>query len=154
MSRQNAFLGIDVGSISTKAVIIDEKNAILVGAGSLGRALMSYGTFRDYGLNIAAAFDISPAGGEINGRPVYPMEALEAVARSLEARIGIITCPAVAAQQVCDLLVRSGILAIWNFAPVHLNAPENILVQNENMAASLAELSTHLSEKLREEAAG
>ena len=53
-----------------------------------------------------------------------------------------------AAQGVCDALVDSGVLAIWNFAPVHLNTPEGILVQNENMAASLALLSKHLSERL------
>ena len=51
-------------------------------------------------------------------------------------------------QAVCDALVSSGILAIWNFAPMHLNTPEGILVQNENMAASLAVLSKHLSERL------
>lgn len=127
-----------------------QKNAILVGAGSLGRALLSYGTFLDYGLNIAAAFDNDPAlaGHQINGKPVYPMEALEEVSHHLEARIGIITCPAASAQYVCDRLVDCGVLAIWNFAPAHLKAPENILIQSENMAASLAVLTMHLSERL------
>ena len=60
------------------------------------------------------------------------------------------TNPTAAAQPVCDEMIRCGILAIWNFAPVHLNAPENILVQNENMAASLAMLSKHLNQKLKE----
>ena len=126
------------------------KDAILVGVGSLGKALLSYGTFRDYGMNIAAAFDISPdvVGREIDGRKVLPMEELEHVCRRLNVRIGIVTCPASAAQQVCDRLVESGILAIWNFAPTHLAVPENILVQNENMAASLAVLSHHLNERL------
>ena len=130
-----------------------QKNAILVGAGSLGRALMTYGTFRDYGLNIAAAFDVNPAvvGLTINGKPVYPREDMEAAVRRLDARIGIITCPAASAQQVCDRLVAAGILAVWNFAPAHLKAPENILVQNENMAASLAVLTMHLSERLERE---
>ena len=58
--------------------------------------------------------------------------------------------PAEAAQAVCDRLVESGVLAIWNFAPVHLTVPAHILVQNENMAASLAVLSNHLRERLEE----
>ena len=134
----------------------DVKNAILVGAGSLGRALLSYDTFRDYGLNIAAAFDVSPeaVGREINGKPVLPLEALGETVRQLGARIGIIACPASAAQEVCDRLVASGILAVWNFAPVHLNAPTHILVQSENMAASLAVLSMHLNERLTEADSG
>ena len=65
--------------------------------------------------------------------------------------ISIITVPAGNAQQVCDLLIENGILAIWNFAPTHLVVPEHILVQNENMPASLALLSKHLSEHLHSE---
>ena len=56
--------------------------------------------------------------------------------------------PAQFAQDVCDRMIRGGVLAIWNFAPVHLNVPENILVHNENMASSLAVLSRHLKEKM------
>ena len=65
--------------------------------------------------------------------------------------MGIITVPAAAAQSVCDLMVENGICAIWNFAPVSLRVPEDILVQNENMAASLALLSKHLSYKIQSE---
>jgi redox-sensing transcriptional repressor len=67
----------------------------------------------------------------------------------MNIKIGIITVPAQHAQEVCDLLVESGVLAIWNFAPVHLRVPDGILVQNENMAAALAVLSNHLAEKLK-----
>jgi len=66
----------------------------------------------------------------------------------MKIRLGIITVPAFAAQEVCDMLVEAGVLGIWNFSPVHLKVPENVLVQNENMAFSLAMLSKHLSEKL------
>lgn len=129
------------------------KNAVLVGAGSLGRALLSYGTFRDYGVYIAAAFDNSPdmAGKMIAGVEVYPMEELEQMCKQLDAQIGVITCPASSAQEVCDRLVESGVLAVWNFAPTHLTVPQNILVQSENMAASLALLSKHLQDKLESE---
>ena len=68
--------------------------------------------------------------------------------RELGVRIGIITVPAHAAQAVCDQLIDAGVLAIWNFAPVRLVVPEGILVQNENMASSLAILSNHLAEKM------
>ena len=70
------------------------------------------------------------------------------ICKKLNVKIGIITVPDTAAQKVCDLLVESGILAIWNFAPTHIKAPEDILVQNENMASSLALLSNHLREKM------
>ena len=66
-----------------------------------------------------------------------------------QIRIGIITVPAEHAQKVCDLLIENGIRAIWNFAPKHLDVPDDILVQNENMAASLALLSKHLSDRMK-----
>ena len=65
----------------------------------------------------------------------------------LNVHIGIITVPEEQAQAVCDLLVQSGVKAIWNFAPVHLNVPKEIIVQNVNMASSLAILSHQLKEK-------
>ncbi len=126
------------------------ENAVVVGAGNLGRALLSYEGFGAYGLNIVAAFDIDEAlaGQTVRGKEIFLVAKLEDLCERLKIRIGIITVPAVAAQQMCDRLIRGGVLAIWNFAPVHLNVPEGVLVQNENMAASLALLSKHLSEKM------
>ncbi|MDR1978339.1 MAG: redox-sensing transcriptional repressor Rex [Synergistaceae bacterium] len=123
--------------------------AILVGAGHLGKALLSYKGFSDYGLEIVAAFDtaVSLQGAEINGKKIFPLEQLNDFCGRLRVKIGIITVPSNAAAEVCDLLIASGILAIWNFAQTHLNVPEGVLVQNENMAASLALLSKHLAEK-------
>ncbi len=128
----------------------NSNDAVLVGAGSLGRALISYRGFEEYGLSIVAAFDVDPnlTGGEISGKQVLPMSKLSGICRNMNIHIGIITVPASQAQAVCDSLVESGVLAIWNFAPMHLNTPDGILVQNENMAASLAVLSKHLSEQL------
>ena len=126
-------------------------DAVLVGAGKLGRALLGYSGFSEYGLNIVAAFDadVSRCGGEESGKPILPLSRLEEVCRKHNILMGIITVPAPYAQGVCDLLVSNGIQAIWNFAPTHLDAPEGILVQNENMATSLAVLSTHLSAKIK-----
>lgn len=126
-------------------------DAVLVGVGSLGKALISYKGFANYGLNIVAAFDNDPETiDEVVGDcRVRPLSEMQELCKRLRIHIGIITVPADAAQSACDDLLASGILAIWNFAPVHLNAPESVLVQNENMAASLAMLSRRLKEMTR-----
>lgn len=124
--------------------------AIIVGAGKLGQALLAYQGFQDYGMDILAAFDANVDIPQISDeeKPIYPVKDLPEYCQSNEIAIGIITVPAEAAQDVCNNLISVGILAIWNFAPVHLSVPEHILVQNENMASSLAVLSNHLNKKL------
>lgn len=126
-------------------------DAVLVGAGKLGRALLSYSGFAEYGLNILAAFDSNDAliGTSKSGKPIMHMSRLEEFCKLNKVRIGVITVPAEYAQEVCDRLITSGIQAIWNFAPRHLDVPSGILVQSENMAASLAVLSKHLSEQVK-----
>ncbi len=121
----------------------DADNAILVGAGKLGRALLEYSGFEEYGLNIIAGFDIDEAAVSAT-KKILPISKLKDICQRMHVRIGIITVPASCAQQVCDILVDSGILAIWNFAPTHLSVPDGVLVHNENMASSLALLSNHL----------
>ncbi len=126
-------------------------DAILVGAGKLGQALLGYGGFEAYGLNILAAFDADPvANSTEDGKPILPMEELERYCRENKILMGVITVPAACAQQVCDQLIACGIKAIWTFAPVHLEVPEHILVQSENMANSLALLSMHLKAQIKE----
>ena len=127
-------------------------DAVLVGAGKLGRALMGYAGFQAYGLNIVAAFDSDPAtlGMDESGKPVLDVGRLKDLCRRMNIRIGVITVPARQAQRVCDELVESGVLAIWNFAPTHLSAPAGILIRSENMAASLALLSKHLTDAAQE----
>lgn len=125
----------------------DVKVAVIAGAGHLGQALLAYGGFGDYGLDVRAAFDTDPAleGTQIHGKPVYAMDTFPQRVRELKARIGIITVPAHAAQAVCDRMVEAGIAAIWNFAPAYVETPPDVILQNENMAASLALLSSKLS---------
>ena len=124
-------------------------DAILIGAGKLGQALMGYGGFNAYGLNILAAFDVKPFAQQTDeGKPVYHIDKLESFCAENNVLMGIITVPAQYAQDVCDRLVACGIKAIWNFAPTHLEVPSNILVQNENMATSLAVLSMHLQAQI------
>ncbi|MCI5994055.1 MAG: redox-sensing transcriptional repressor Rex [Clostridiales bacterium] len=129
----------------------DTNDAVLIGAGKLGRALLGYSGFAEYGLNIVAAFDSNDAiiGTSKSGKPIMHLSRLAETCRRFKVKIGIITVPAEHAQAVCDLLIENGIMAIWNFAPKHLTVPDNILVQNENMAASLALLSKHLNEHMR-----
>ena len=124
---------------------------MLIGAGKLGQALLDYKGFEAYGLNILAAFDAKPAADRTeSGKPIMPMEELETFCRKNKVLMGIITVPAAYAQEVCDQLVNSGIKAIWNFANAHLEVPEHILVQYENMATSLAVLSMHLQAQIKE----
>lgn len=125
--------------------------AVLIGAGKLGQALLGYSGFDAYGLNILAAFDVAPAMEKTEeGKPIYPVSQLESFCRTHKVLMGIITVPQNHAQQVCDLLIWCGIKAIWNFAPVHLDVPEHILVQSENMANSLAVLSMHLRAQMKD----
>ena len=126
-------------------------DAVLIGAGRLGQALLGYKGFDEYGLNILAAFDAAPPAEHTqDGKPIYPMEKLQGFCRSPKVLMGIITVPEAYAQQVCDQLIASGIKAIWSFAPTHLEVPEHILVQYENMATSLAVLSMHLQAQIKE----
>lgn len=118
-------------------------NVVIIGAGRLGRALLDYGGFKDYGLEIAAAFDKTVKAGEESdmGKPIYSMEEFPDFCKNNDVKIGIITVPKNAAQEVCDILVQNGIKAIWCFAACALDVPEGIAVQYENMALSLAYLN-------------
>ncbi len=126
-------------------------DAVLIGAGKLGQALLGYSGFEAYGLNILAAFDAAPtANATEDGKPIYPISQLESFCRANKVLMGIITVPSSHAQGVCDQLIACGIKAVWNFAPTHLEVPGHILVQNENMATSLAVLSMHLQAQIKE----
>lgn len=133
MAQLKKYLGYDV-----------RRNAVIVGAGKLGRALMDYSGFAGYGISIVAAFDKDKKTIESDER-IFDISRMESVCLEKKAEIGIITVPHEFAQEACDMLVKSGIRAVWNFAPAHIIVPDGVLVQHENMAASLAILSNHLS---------
>ncbi len=126
------------------------KDALLIGVGGLGSTLLSYGGFKNYGLNIVAAFDIKEEliNKKINGIPVFSVNKLNDIVERLNIRMGIITVPSDAAQEIADRMVESGILAIWSFAPTHLKIPDNIAVKYEDLAASLAVLSRELKDAM------
>lgn len=135
-----------VAEIVDFGVYTQISNAILIGAGSLGHALISYQKFNDWGLNISAAFDVSPEliGTVVNKIKIHPLDEINAIVKATNAEIAIITVPAEVAQHVVDLAVEAGIKAIWNFSPTHLRVPKKIILQNENMASSLSLLNYHL----------
>jgi redox-sensing transcriptional repressor len=125
--------------------------AFLVGAGSMGSALLGYHKFEECGLKIVAAFDRDPAktGRKIHGKHVLGLEKLMDLTQRMHVLIGIITVPASEAQGAADLLVAGGIRAIWNFAPVRLRLPEPVIVRNEDLYCSLASLSQKLAQELQ-----
>lgn len=128
----------------------DSRKAILVGAGHLGRALMAHNGFSSYGLDIVCAFDndINKTDCIFNNKHIYSLNQLERITREGNIHIGIITVPQQYAQEICDKLVAVGIRGIWNFTSAVLEVPEGVIVQNENMASSLAILSNKLKELL------
>lgn len=135
-----AFLGYD-----------SMNDAVLVGVGKLGQALLGYTGFGKYGFNVAAGFDVNESliGKEYNGKTVYSMNDLKEFCQERKIKIGIITTPKDFAQEAADALIGAGIRAIWNFTPTHLALPGNVAVKNEDMAASLAILSLRLKEILK-----
>jgi redox-sensing transcriptional repressor len=130
--------------------------AFLMGAGSMGTALLGYRKFRDYGLEIVAAFDAAPsrAGECLHGLEVQPLERLPELAREWTPQIGIVTVPADRAQKAVDLLVTNGIRAIWNFAPVRVQVPPDVIVQSEDLYRSLATLMYKLVLTQQQDALG
>jgi redox-sensing transcriptional repressor len=129
--------------------------AVVVGVGNLGKALISYENFENYGLKIVAAFDTRPGlvGTSFRDVDILPAEKIPDICRRLRIHIAIIAVPAASAQDVCDSLLEGGVLAIWIFAPVTLRAPEPVVVRNEDMGASLALLMKNLRDVMQPEAA-
>lgn len=134
-----------IRDIETYLDFVTETRTIIVGTGKLGQALLAYDGFEKFGLNVLAGFDIQPPENRsADAKPIYPMNRMESFCRCYDVHIGIITVPAENAQAVCDCLVACGIKAIWNFAPVHLQVPEYVAVQSENLAISLSSLRMQL----------
>lgn len=131
----------------------DVSSCFLVGVGHLGKALMGYQELHKKGLRIIAAFDAKPelGGTFYQGIQIYPMEKFTNLLSRLHVHIGILTVPAEHAQEIAELMVANGVIAIWNFTPVHLDLPEDIIVENVDMSSSLAVLSRRVAEKLHVE---
>lgn len=120
--------------------------AFVIGAGNLGRALAGYGGFEEHGLKIVALFDSDPdkIGRLIAEKPVMDMTKFAPLVERMHVPIAILTVPADAAQVAADAAAAAGIKAIWNFTPTKLTLPDGIIVEQVNLAASLAVLSSRL----------
>lgn len=120
-------------------------NAILVGVGKLGSALLDYGSFQEFGVKIIAGFDCNENILQTSkNRLVLPMRDIESFCANNNVKIGIITVGQGSAQEVYDKLVSCGIRAIWNFAPCALNGLDGVIMKQENLALSLAHLNSQI----------
>ena len=119
------------------------KKAVLIGAGKLGKALLGFDEIRKYGLEITAAFDLNDMECECD-IPVYQFndQNIEKVMNDEKIDVAILCVPKMAAQNVCNKLIDKGIKVFWNFAPIRLNVPTDIIIQNENLAYSASLISS------------
>lgn len=124
-------------------------NVALVGAGNLGRALCNYNMYLKDNMKITAVFDVHPSmiGTTINGLTVLPMEKLKETIRERHIRIGIITVPAVEAQNVADRFVEAGVDGILNFAPTILRVQDQVRIHYANFTTQLMSLAYYLDEE-------
>lgn len=124
-------------------------NAVVVGAGSLGSALMSDSGLERYGLNVVAGFDIDPAkvGTKIAGTPVYALDKLHEIHSRLDVKVAIITVPFDNAQNAADTCMDAGISGIWNFTPRRIRVREGVVIQNTSIYANLAVMYNRLEAK-------
>ena len=120
-------------------------NAVLVGVGQLGRALLDHGGFEEFGVRIIAGFDSNESILKISRtKTVLPIKDIEAFCKENDVKIGIITVGPGSAQEVFDKLISCGIRAIWNFAPCALSVPDGVILKQENLALSLAHLNSQI----------
>ena len=126
-------------------------DAALIGCGSLGHALVGYGGFAEQHLSIVVAFDANPElqGQTVHGVKVRPMTEIGRLVRRLRIRLGILTVPDAAAQECAEALVAAGVKGIWNFTSVQLSVPDDVIVQNVDLAQSLAVLSHAIANRER-----
>ncbi|HOA11611.1 MAG: redox-sensing transcriptional repressor Rex [Bacilli bacterium] len=124
-------------------------NAVIIGAGHLGSALLNYDGFNEWGLQIIAAIDNNPAliNTTINDKQIHGVDDLDKIIKEYNVQIAIITVPKEYAQELVDHAVAAGVKAIWNFAPTHISVPKDVVLQNENMASSLSLLNYNLNLK-------
>lgn len=122
-------------------------NAIMMGAGSLGSALIADSGLQRYGLNIVAGIDINPRiiGTQIGGVEIYAPERLPELVETLGAHIGIIAVPVESAQSAAEALASAGVKAIWNFTPSRIRVPEGTVIANTSIYSHLAVMYNRLS---------
>ncbi|MGI6112622.1 MAG: redox-sensing transcriptional repressor Rex [Mahellales bacterium] len=137
----------------TKILGLNNKyDTIIIGAGNLGQAIANYTNFRKRGFEVKALFDINPKliGLSIRGIEILDIDKLEEFVKGNGIEIAILCTPRENAQEVAEALVKYGIKAIWNFAPIDLDLPHDIIVENVHLSDSLRVLSYRMAEKAKE----
>ncbi len=127
----------------------DEWNIILVGAGNLGSALLSYRGFRERGFNVLGIFDndLTKIGRSLVNLKIQPPEEIAQFVKENNVKMAILAVPVSVAQEMAELLIKSGINAILNFAPKVLNVPREVEVRNIDLSVNLEILTFHLGMK-------
>jgi redox-sensing transcriptional repressor len=122
---------------------------IIIGAGNIGQALANYSNFEEFGFDIDAIFDVNPkmVGIKIRDVEIRDIDSMDSYIKDNDVAIAILCVPGRAAQGVCDVLAENGIKAIWNFAPVDLNVPSDIVIENVHLIDSLLTITCLLNEK-------
>lgn len=125
----------------------EDHNIIIIGAGNLGQALANYAAFENRGFILKGIFDVNPrlAGVTIRGVPIRMMDELRTFVEENNVDIAALTIPKDRAIEVADMLVENNVRAIWNFAHIDLNLPENVIVENVHLSESLMQLSYNIS---------
>lgn len=129
---------------------IDKMHTLVIaGAGNIGTAIANYPAFQNEGFHVLALFDQEPArvGVTIQGAPIFHISELEKYLAEHKTDILVIATPPESAQEVADLAARSGVRAIWNFAPVDLSLGEEVEIANVHLSDSLMSLSFRLHER-------
>ena len=134
--------------IGTILGVGQEYNAVLIGAGNIGQAIANYSRFTDIGLGITAIFDANPklVGMRIRDVEIKDIDELKEYLEENNIDMGILCVPRINAQKVCDVLVNGGVKGIWNFAPIDLNVPGTVKVENVHLSESLLTLVYQMNE--------
>ncbi|MBS5787066.1 MAG: redox-sensing transcriptional repressor Rex [Clostridioides difficile] len=133
-----------------KILGLDKKyNAILIGAGNLGQAIANYSGFRNAGFEIKALFDANPRiiGLKIREFDVLDPDIIEDFIKENNIDIAVMCIPKNGAQEVIDRVTKAGVKGVWNFAPIDLEVPEGVIVENVNLTESLFTLSYLMKEE-------
>lgn len=130
-----------------------EYRTLIVGAGNIGQAVANYSRFSELGLSLKGIFDANPKliGLRMRGIEIQDIDYLESFLRNNSIDIGMICVPRINAQKVCDTLIQGGVKGIWNFAPVDLVVPEDVIVENVHLSESLLTLIYLLHKDDRED---
>jgi len=122
-------------------------NMIIIGAGNLGQALANYVQFEKRGFKVVGIFDVNPVlkGISIRGNEILMMDELPQYLKDNDVQIAALTLPKNNAEETANLLVENGIKAIWNFAHLDLEVPEDVIVENVHLSESLMRLSYNLN---------